>query len=337
MDLSDVVDTTSGYEIAELKGNILSKKRKNKKINANFNSFIEKNNPDCALIYTDGSCDRSAKKVGFGLTCPALNTSLKFRIGDHFSVFQAEAFAINRAINLVLANQIKKALIVSDSKSVLSALRYGDVRGKQESCIYVIKLLFNMAKENGLTISFLWIPSHLGIVGNEIADTLAGEALLLNHISIKKYQYYNLFGTLREQLKQKSMQLVLEQSNIKGRNYFSLKKVSFNKPWFNNVNEKRDLITFISRIRTGHTCCSDHLKRKNIKSDDTCECKEAIQDLNHVFFKCKINFAHSSELLIEIFKVFPEMEEDVIKLAFSGNSQVYKLLFNFAKTNKLVI
>ena len=124
-------------------------------------------------IYTDGSKD--GEKVG----CAFLygNHFSSLRIPDGSSVFTAEAKAIDLALDFIDSCFLHdKFLIFSDSLSVLKALNHTSSKNSQ-----IQKLLEKHHKiANTKEILFCWLPSHVGIIGNEIADRKAKDSLHLN-------------------------------------------------------------------------------------------------------------------------------------------------------------
>ena len=70
----------------------------------------------------------------------------------------------------------KEGLIISDSKSVL--LDMENFR-KKKTENYLIHQIINKLMETKKDIRFLWIPSHVGIKGNEKVDKLAKDAIQL--------------------------------------------------------------------------------------------------------------------------------------------------------------
>jgi ribonuclease HI len=124
-----------------------------------------------AVIYTDGS--KQDDHAGYGVYCRAWQISKSIRISNGANVFTAEAAAISTAINLAVDKGASPALIASDSLSVLKALE--NLSPSPEINKIVQQLI--VASNLGIQIEFLWIPSHIGIGGNEMADRLAKEAL----------------------------------------------------------------------------------------------------------------------------------------------------------------
>ena len=66
----------------------------------------------------------------------------------------------------------KLILIISDSKSALGGLK--DIQSKNN---IVIKIRTILTETFNTNCSFLWVPSHLSIEGNEKADILAKNSL----------------------------------------------------------------------------------------------------------------------------------------------------------------
>ena len=89
------------------------------------------------------------------------------------SIFSAEIYAINLALDLISTSNSKKFIIHSDSISVLQSFKYTKLEN-----LLIVKI-FN--KLNSLIHSkkviFCWILSHVGIQGNDKANSLAKAAI----------------------------------------------------------------------------------------------------------------------------------------------------------------
>jgi len=81
-----------------------------------------------------------------------------------------ELEAIRRALLEIESLHLQNAVILTDSKSALQALKRWENPNKTQS------LLLNLSH---LAIDLQWIPAHCGIEGNEIADNLAKLASLM--------------------------------------------------------------------------------------------------------------------------------------------------------------
>ena len=122
-------------------------------------------------IYTDGSKDGNAvdSAAVYG------DRISKCRLPDKSSIFSAEIKAIDLALNLVEQSRSIRFIIFSDSLSVLQAL----CNQKFENplvCDLLERISQILASKR---LVFCWLPSHVGIRGNELADKSAKSALSL--------------------------------------------------------------------------------------------------------------------------------------------------------------
>ena len=120
-------------------------------------------------IYTDGSRNNG------GVGCAFVHGEMRYKtkLKPQYSIFTAEAVALLQAINYVKFNCIQKSVICVDSLSVLLALQAG---GRSHPLITDSSDLLHGLKDAGQECLILWVPSHSGIYGNEVADSQAKQA-----------------------------------------------------------------------------------------------------------------------------------------------------------------
>ncbi|XP_070162306.1 uncharacterized protein [Polyergus mexicanus] len=292
--------------------------------------------------YTDGSREESGNATGYAVFSPELGYEYKERINNYNTIFEAEALAIQHAIDSILNNKIKKSAIFSDSLSVLSSLANPATTNKSHQRVFQIRgSLFECTKQS-LEIHIIWIPSHRGIYGNERADILAKESLHLpDPLLLSKCHYTNLYSRFKSLSKDRAIRVIQAESFIKGTKYFAHKPDILSPPWYTNRKIKeilpRSVITLVSRLRSNHTATMGHLWRKNITDSSECQCGHSFQDLNHTFFGCRDTSDSSNLLISGLKKIDPNITLDVQTLAFTSDTRVHHLLHNFVRRNNISI
>ena len=135
------------------------------------------NFPSYETIFTDGSKDGDTA----GSACVTPSDTYKCRLPDNASIFSAEIKAIDLALDHIEQSRSSDFIIFSDSLSVLQSLHNRHIENPL--------LLDVLLKHNELTelnrIVICWLPSHVGIKGNEKADIAAKSALTLNISDLK--------------------------------------------------------------------------------------------------------------------------------------------------------
>ena len=125
---------------------------------------------DHRAIYTDGS--KTANSAAAAATFDGL--SAQVRLPGNASIFTAELQALKLAFNLVKNCDGDHFIIFTDSLSSLQAL---DSNNCDHPFIQDILKLFNDSLSVNKKVVLAWVPSHVGIKGNEKADELAKQAL----------------------------------------------------------------------------------------------------------------------------------------------------------------
>ena len=120
----------------------------------------------------------------------------KRRLPDGASIFSAELRAILLALDFVERSANDKFIIFSDSLSSLQAL---DNLKLDNSTVQKVLLKYNSVSVSN-TVFFCWLPSHVGIRGNDQADSAAKAALTLN-VSPFKLPFTDFKGHINSFLK----------------------------------------------------------------------------------------------------------------------------------------
>jgi len=127
---------------------------------------------------------------------PDFNINIIHRLPVKSSVFSAKAWVIYLAINAIMDYNCDKAIIFSDSKSVLDA-SVSLLSPNKNYLIHYIKKSWLNCIHKGTELYILWIPAHKGKLGNEIADSLAKKASVHALDKISKYHTRISFRKLK--------------------------------------------------------------------------------------------------------------------------------------------
>ena len=121
------------------------------------------------LVFTDGS----KTKDGVGCAFVAGPATRSFSLPGNTSVFSSELVAIAKALCFIEVSDEDMHLILTDSLSSLLALR---TFNPGNPLVQDILSLLASLDQIGKSVQFCWIPSHVGIKGNELADAAARRA-----------------------------------------------------------------------------------------------------------------------------------------------------------------
>jgi kelch-like protein 2/3 len=115
----------------------------------------------------------SPLSAGYAFYIPELHMSFTNNLPASSSSFSAECYAIIEALIFISNLAPNNYLIASDSMSCLLALKSNPLNSHISPLVLRIKQITFLLHHSNYSIQFLWIPSHIGINGNEIADSLA--------------------------------------------------------------------------------------------------------------------------------------------------------------------
>ena len=147
--------------------------------------------PGFHRIFTDGSKSEDGKAGAAAVSMEHPHQPFKHRLLDNSSIYSAELQAILLALKKVYQSKDTNFLILSDSKSSLEAL---NSKKMDHPLLVEILELYNSLLLEDKDIIFIWVPSHIGIRGNTLADQAAKEAL--SGPVNSKHSVYNDFKPL---------------------------------------------------------------------------------------------------------------------------------------------
>ena len=226
----------------------------------------------CTTIYTDGSKDNN--RVG----CAAIvnNLTIKERLPSNASIFTSEIRAIDLALDVVSESEDDYFIIFSDSLSVLLSLH--NMKVDNPLILKLLEKLHHLSCAHK-TIYLCWIPSHIGIRGNEAVDMAAKESLNLD-ITNSQVPYTDLKCHINHFISNKWQERWSSCANNK---LFKIKPTLGEwPPGFRN-SRKEEVV--LSRLRIGHTYFSHSYILRQEDPPECTACQETYS-VRHVLIDC---------------------------------------------------
>lgn len=201
-----------------------------------YNHLVDTKYQNTVKIFTDGSKIDTKCGCAFyvDINPPII---VRKRLPPTCSVFNAEMYAIFRALLFVKDSDLHEFVIFSDSLSALQSLE----NSKMDHRIKInIHKILNKCNKN---IAFEWCAGHSNIVGNEIADAAAKESL--NNHTIVRLPF------LYDDCKSLISKLIFNQWQLKWTSYNG--RLATFKPilgdWKSAYRESRKEEKILSRLR----------------------------------------------------------------------------------------
>lgn len=204
------------------------------------------------------------------------------RISDLFQITNAELVAILKAIIAVEKICIDKLVIFTDSMNGCKWMRQGP---HDNYLVHFIRERISQLHDK--TINIQWIPSHVGIKGNEEADQFANRGCQLNSKSELKITFSDAFSALKSGMLSAWQAEYLHVSLTKGRRHFEVLNNISRRPWFHNHNIFGSAIKLLTRLRTQHGLCGAVKFLFKLQDTPVCDVCRVYEDLEHIILRCK--------------------------------------------------
>ena len=223
-------------------------------------------------IYTDGS----KTTQGVGCAFSTKDESHMWSLPSMASIYTAELYSIWQALRFSEILNATKILIISDSLSSLQALN--NIFSRDPLVQKIISLL-EWLKESQKEIYFIWVPSHVGITVNEIADNAARQAAGLELIDTNLVRH----ADLRLIAEKVTANLWQEEWNL-GESKLKFIKEEINK-WKTPCKLTRREKVVLTRLRIGHShITSFHLLRG--EQQPRCASCGVLLTIKHILLEC---------------------------------------------------
>lgn len=235
--------------------------------------------------YTDGS--KMDSGTGAGVHRQGNRLSVSVPLGKCASVFQAEVFAIAVCSRLILEENGagRSVAICSDSQAAIKAIMAPRTTSRLvRECQLLMKQL-SLRRQ----VKLLWVPGHVGIRGNEIADELARKGaerapvgpepiIGISHQYAKARIKENVFQEHCRRWRGLEEGLRQARDFIKGPDPGRARRL---------LGLGRDSVRFVIGLLTGHNTLRRHLALIGTIVDSRCrKCGEEEESSFHILCEC---------------------------------------------------
>jgi ribonuclease HI len=286
------------------------------------------------ILYTDGSKNEQLNILGAGIyytTNFVKNQSKSFswNLGAGIEVFDAELFAIEKAFKIAWEEKqpnTENIWIFSDSQAAIKRLQNQNLKPGQ----YYIKSIRNWLEKLlniNIKVYLEWVPGHMNITGNELADKAAKEGTKLQNKSLESYISLAF-------IKRKIKEATLEEwenswnnSTKKGRHYSQFKckpkwKIAI-KP------QKKKIWSSYIQLKLGHGYFRSYLSRLSEYDSELCQICNTKENPEHLILHCQKYNQIRKQLKKE-----KELNQLSLKILFSSKKG-QEFLFDYIKQTSI--
>ena len=274
--------------------------------------------PEHKHIFTDGS------KSEFGVASAALmqtvpDTSLTLKLPSEASIYTAELHALLLSLKMIYQSQHKKFLIFCDSLSALQAVAG---RNLNHPVLLDFHKLHTLLCFEEYDITFVWIPSHIGIRGNEKVDSLAKEAVEgQNLLSSTRVPFSDLKPLVNEYIFKEWQ----KEWDVQKDNKLYQIRPKLNQFLPGTIGNRRDEVV-LTRLHVGHShfTHSFYFKREDIPKCVACD---EVLSVKHILLYCAdlIEIRRRHYTSVSMKQLFRDVPPDVI-FNFLREINIYHLI-----------
>ena len=244
------------------------------------------------IFFTDGSKDEEGR-VGAAFCSKQMGVQESFRLPDRNSIFTAEMTAICRTLEYLKTTTLHDVVIFTDSLCAVQAIEAGESKARPNLTVEILNNLDELARR-GQTCEIHWIPSHVGVEGNEEADILAKEATRHETVDVEvnpelQDAYANIEARINN-IWQDSW-----DDETKGRHYHAIEPNVDRKIKYRERDNRRKE-TFLTRLRLGRCKLKHYLFQMGIGPNGNCSKCDRDETIEHWLMECDNNIEMQNNL-----------------------------------------
>lgn len=238
-----------------------------------YECHIREKHANSIHIYTDGS--KTEDGVGYAWVSELGSTSVG--MPSEATIFTAEISAIRDAITYCAQENFDHTVIISDSRSSLAAIEH--MKSPHPIVSQIQDQLIEI-NSSGRTVELCWVPSHIGVAGNEAADSAAAEAARGHEVGRVQLPFRDCYPKIKKHVRDL---WELEWQEAENNKLRQIKDTV--APWPSSNQKVRKVEVMLCRLRIGHTLFTHrHLMERN--APPICEHCHAAVSVKHVLVEC---------------------------------------------------
>jgi len=233
-------------------------------------------------IYTDGS--KFEERTSAAVIISDTDHRQIIRLADSSSVYAAELTAIKTALEYINENNIgKKVAIFTDSLCAAESVKLQKCTARPTLLNELLQVT-NKIGEDKVTI--IWVPSHVGVRGNEEADIAAKEGLTLRAVNSTKYiERPEMYTKIHQHILHMWQQEYSDSP--KGAHYKHIEPMVSTKLKYTDTPRGREVQ--ITRLRLGKATTNAWLHKMRKHPDGECENCKLPETIDHLLLNCTRN------------------------------------------------
>ena len=242
-------------------------------------------------IYTDGS--KTDTRAAYSIFVPSVSVCMVTKCNARHSPYFIELLAVARALFWILTNSSlsSKFIILCDCLSAIESL--GRYKPSDHPIIDEISETLGRIRSRGISVILIWVPGHIGVPGNERADSLAHEAATTPGPALVDRPL---------SMSESKSELRKHCYHIWNMEYQDSEKGSSYRRLFQSIYEKslqmssRRHETIIFRLRSGHCRLRAHLFKIRCSDSPLCEFCTTPETVDHFLLECPAYNQHRTYL-----------------------------------------
>ena len=278
-------------------------------------ALLETKRPGQMLIYTDGSGINN--KVGAAAVAPEEGVTMKSFLGTFkcFTVYTAELRGIDMALIIAIRRhqglihtssnyRLQKVTILTDNQAAILSTAHPSGQSGQSILIRITESI-NILRTWNIETEIQWIPAHIGVDGNELADVAAKQATgwRLKEKSRRRFEevdtkwtapYDSRIPIMKSAMKTHYNQLLNDEwtkdwrEEKRGRGLFKITPKPTKRILKLHRGLKKWASSLLVQMRTQKIGLNSFLFGRRVSGFETpdCPCGRGLQDVRHVLWNC---------------------------------------------------